>query len=166
MTEGQHETTDGQIEGSAVSKELSFQDIAAAEDIANGIERFSVPEWGGHIFLRPLSAADVFKFNREMKVRSRDEAMVTLFVKAACDSRGVLLISNPTLQIPRLTEKSTAPFVRAQTKIMQMSGMLSSSKSFEELQPILEKHGVDPLVIRRIQTEWTEGDAEVGPGKP
>lgn len=144
------------------SVELSFDDIMAAEDIAKGIERFATPEWGGHIFLRPLSAGDVLKFNKEMKVRSRDEAMLALFAKSACTSRGALLIQDARLQIPRLQEKSTAPFVRAQTKIMQMSGMLSSSRTFEELQPMLEKHGVDPLVIRRIQTEWTEGEADPG----
>jgi hypothetical protein len=160
------EETERNEGGPIPSRELSFEDIMAAEDIAQGIERFSVPEWGGHIYLRPLSAADVMKFNREMKTRSRDEAMIALFIKAACTARGVLLIQDAKLQIPRLQEKSTAPFVRAQTKIMQMSGMLSSSKTFEELQPLLEKHGVDPLIIRRIQTEWTEGDSEVGPGKP
>jgi len=104
----------------------------------------------------------VLKFNKEMKTRSRDEAMLALFAKSACTGRGVLLIQDARLQIPRLQEKSTAPFVRAQTKIMQMSGMLSSSKTFEELQPLLEKHGVDPVVIRRIQTEWTEGDTDSG----
>lgn len=144
------------------STELSFDDIMAAEDIAQGIVPFPTPEWGGHIFLRPLSAGDVLKFNKEMKTRSRDEAMLALFAKSACTGRGVLLIQDARLQIPRLQEKSTAPFVRAQTKIMQMSGMLSSSKTFEELQPLLEKHGVDPVVIRRIQTEWTEGDTDSG----
>lgn len=143
--------------------ELSLADIAKAEDIAEGIDRFEVPEWKGHIYLRPLSAGDVIKFQREMKSGSlRDESMLALFSKAACDSRGVLLVRGGSKDLETLKAKSTAPFVRAQTRIMQMNGMMTSSKSFEDLLPILEKHGVDPLVIRKIQTEWAEGD---GPGK-
>lgn len=143
------------------TRELSFDDIVAVDDIGGNLERFETPEWRGFIWLRRLSAADVIQFNRELRAgKTRDDAMVAIFTKAACDRNGVLLVRGQE-QFRKLLEKSTAPFMRAQTRIMQMNGMMTASKSWEQLQPLLEKAGVDADVIKRVQTEWaTEADAK------
>lgn len=136
-------------------KDLTFDDIMAAPDIESGLEPFPTPEWGGRVWLRPLAAAEVIQMRKQ---RNKDDSMVFWFSRAACDKNGAPLVKGEE-SLRRLADKSMAPFVRAQTRILQMNGMMTPSKSWEQLQPLLEKAGVDPKIIRQIQTEWdTEGD--------
>lgn len=146
--------------------ELSVEDVLAAEDVAEGIIKFPVPEWkkngkGGFVYLRPMSAFDTVQFNRELRTgKLKDDSMIALFSKSACDSHGDLLFKTKN-QLDGLLEKSTAVFVRAQNKIMQMNGMQTSSKNWEQLQPLLEKAGVDASIIKRIQTDWETPEEQV-----
>ena len=59
------------------------------------VERVEVPEWGGHVYVRSLSVAELDRFRADGERRKATagphDATVRLVVLAACDERGVPL---------------------------------------------------------------------------
>lgn len=113
---------------------LTKDAIMAAKDIV--IERCEVPEWGGHVFIKTMTARAKEQWEQErMKSRGTDESYnlvnvrATLAAATMCDEVGTCLCS--TSDVDALNEKS----VKAMDRVFDTAIKLNriSSKDVEDL---------------------------------
>lgn len=104
---------------------LSKEDILKADD-RKGIE-VSAPEWGGHVYLRPMSGTDRDDFEQRSAdfSKGKREAMKgwreRLIVATACDDQGNPLFTKEDL--PALAEKNSMVVVRLADEALAISGI-------------------------------------------
>ncbi len=112
------------------SRELTREDILKADDLK--IERVDVPEWGGHVFVRVLPAAQYDKFQADnLKVsgvgrNKKTEANFANFssrlaVLAVVDSKGKPLFDSAA-DVAALAEKSGVAMERVIKRAMTING--------------------------------------------
>lgn len=140
-------------------KVLTGDDILSADDIIGCLEKVPVPEWGGVVYLRPMSALDTIRFQQALKTggKAKDEAMVSMSQRSLSNDKGILLFEPDNIE--RMKAKSTAVYLRLQSKILQLNGMTRQEKTWEALRPILEEAGVDAAVIRLVESKWDTPEA-------
>lgn len=109
-----------------MSNLLSREAILDAQDVT--IEQVEVPEWGGFVFVRSLSAKDRDTLESSMvqqKGKTRtvtlDDFSAKLFVATVCDQEGNLLFSES--DVPSLSRKSAAAVRRVLEVAQRLSGM-------------------------------------------
>jgi hypothetical protein len=100
----------------ATAKILTAEDILNADDVE--YKKVLVPEWGGAIRLKIMSAADAIRFNR---MPNRDEAIVQILAFCACDEDGKLLFTSAK-QVEKLREKNIKVFSRLQDACLELNG--------------------------------------------
>jgi hypothetical protein len=102
------------------SKVLTAEDILGAQD--DEYQRVAVPEWGGDVMLKIMSAADAIEFHRlSMQPQLRDEAIGRIVAMCACDEQGNKIFTTPE-QIERLRTKRVDVFKRLQEAAMDLNG--------------------------------------------
>lgn len=103
----------------ADKKFLTAQDILDADDMA--VVEVDVPEWGGTIRLRPMSAEEVIAFNEENKDANKKHAALRVTAACAVDEAGNRLFTSK--QMESLAKKSLAAFMRIQKVAMRINGL-------------------------------------------
>lgn len=101
-----------------MSKLLSAAEILAADDLKSVDE--SVPEWGGIVRLRALSAGEVLSMTRELETK-KDEGMFEILVRCAVDDNGAPVFTPD--QIPELKKKSMQVLDRLQKVALRLNSM-------------------------------------------
>jgi hypothetical protein len=97
---------------------LSAADILGAEDLVP--VEVDVPEWGGTIRIRPLSAAEALTFIESLKKRQEEGAM-RILIASAIDAAGKQLFTEA--DVHRLKAKSLRALMRVQNAAMQLNGL-------------------------------------------
>lgn len=96
--------------------------ILAAEDVV--VETVAVPEWGGHVYVRGMTALDRGRIE-DICSRGGGVTIASLreqiAVKTVCDSVGVLILE-PS-DVAKLGEKSAAALDRIFQVAQRLSGM-------------------------------------------
>lgn len=98
-------------------KVLTAADILAVEDAA--VERVSVPEWGGEVYLKELEASEV---HRQSRAKDDVPFVVRLVWASLVDEHGVRLFPSPTA-LQQLGKKSIKVMARLQNKVLRLNGM-------------------------------------------
>jgi hypothetical protein len=95
--------------------------ILAAQDLP--LEQVEVPEWGGSVWLRPLTAGDAGQFQAEMAAAGTvpGDFRVRLVARCLVDSEGVRLF--PDAEIPALAEKNAEVVNRLYDRCAAMNGL-------------------------------------------
>ena len=108
------------------SKLLSASDILGADDLAH--ERVDVPEWGGHVFVKTLTAgerdafeASMFKGRGKDRVENLENLRARLCALTLCDEAGVRLFD--AADVARLTAKSAKALDRVFDRAQRLNGM-------------------------------------------
>ena len=119
-----------------MSKVLSKQDILQAKDVK--IEQVEVPEWGGHVYVRSISALerglieeDAAKFKESKGKGSFARTFTVKFASLAlCDEKGKRLFDDKDIAL--LQEKNAAAISRIAEAAQRLSGF--SQEDMEELE--------------------------------
>ena len=107
---------------------LSLETILAAKD--QTIEKLAIPEWGGHVFVRNMSALERDKYEQAHLTKKLANYRATIAACSVCDEEGKLLFSSAN--IAELAKKSAKPLDRIFEVSMRLSGI--SEKDIEELE--------------------------------
>ena len=109
---------------------LTKQEILAAKP---HIKEEEIPEWGGSVFIRPLTIheqaklADLgSKFEKLSVVDRMKNCTLTLIQWAVCDENGKPLFEKEDL-LP-LMNKAASAFLRLQDAILALSGLTEESR--------------------------------------
>ena len=115
------------------SKALSFADILAANDLDKR-ERVECPEWGGHVYVRTLTAKERDSWEaslvdpdtkRGVKIFvGRDGLRARWAALVICDATGAAIVNTPS-QIEQLAAKSSVPLDRIWDAGRRLNGMVS-----------------------------------------
>lgn len=104
-----------------VKKVLTAADIEAAEDLRR--VPLDVPEWGGTVFVREMSCAEMDLFSpvaaRLSKAEFTMRDMCTVAALTLCDADGVLLFDGPD----KLPKKNAKPIQAVFLKALEVSGL-------------------------------------------
>lgn len=104
-------------------KILSAAEILAASDITP-IE-VEVPEWGGTVRLRPLSAAEALAFTNSMTKTTNDS--VRLLALSAVDEAGKTIFTDKDIE--RLSQKALKPIMRLQDAALELNGLKKEAQT-------------------------------------
>ena len=127
-----------------MSKQLTRDDIFSAKDVE--IEKVEVPEWGGHVFIKGMTAASRGAIEAAIsttrgKGAQSNIAQIRERIAAAsvCDKDGALLFTQK--DIKELGERSVA----ALDKIVEAATRLSaiSQDDFDELAKEMEENPLE-----------------------
>jgi hypothetical protein len=109
------------VEEGAVSetkKVLSAEDILAAQD--REPVRVEVPEWGGVVLVKPMSAEEATIFT-DLTGEDKKHSAVKVTALCVVDEAGKPLFTED--QARKLRSKSLAAFMRIQRVILKINGM-------------------------------------------
>jgi len=98
-------------------KLLTAQDIFDCDDI--GFVDVDVPQWGGTVRVRALTAKEAMTFLGEGK----QESMVILVARCVINEDGDRLFTDA--QISKLKEKAFSAFIKIQKEAMRLNGLSS-----------------------------------------
>ena len=100
-------------------KFLTAAEILEADDLK--IVEVDVPEWGGVVRLRPMSAEEVIAFNEVNKDASKKHAAVRVTATCLVNEDGTPMFTQA--QIDKLSKKSLAAFMKIQRVAMKINGL-------------------------------------------
>jgi len=106
-------------------KFLSADEILFAQDLKT-ID-VDVPEWGGIVRFRPLSAAEAQEFTESFSKGRASDGMFWLIAKTAVDPNGSKLFTKPE-HIELLKNKSMQVLMRLQDQLMELNGWGKGAK--------------------------------------
>lgn len=114
---------------------MSFLDRDRILGLADArVERVEVPEWGGHVFVRSLSVAELDRFRadgeRQKASGGLHDATVRLVVLAACDERGAPLFRPEDAQA--LRDKSVAAVERVGAAALRLNTVTEAAADAAE----------------------------------
>jgi hypothetical protein len=113
------------------TKDLTADDILGVED--RPIEPVEVPEWGGRVYVRTMSARERDAIEAEVhslgEERSLENARARFCARVICNADGEPLFT--TKQIPELGKKSAAALDRVFAVGSRLNGF--TAKDAEEL---------------------------------
>ena len=119
---------------------LSKDQILAIKDIT--VEEFHVPEWGGSIYLKALTAAEYDAFSADVSTTRKDGGLSEMRAKlcafSICDEAGNRLFSEREVDV--LNKKNAAAITRIFLRAQELSGlgvdsvqeMIKNSKSVQK----------------------------------
>ena len=99
---------------------LTKEQILKAGDLK--IEKIAVPEWGGDVFIRPLSSRDRDKWEADVSASGKvsyDNLRAKLVARSICDESGNLLFDES--DIPALGQKSAAAMQRLFNRLIDLN---------------------------------------------
>lgn len=100
---------------------LNREAILSAND--SKMETIPVPEWGGEVFIKTISAGERDRWELAVQGKKIEDIRSSLLVQCVCDDNGGLLFS-PS-DIGELSRKASAPIQRlfnAAVKLNRVSG--------------------------------------------
>ena len=112
-----------------MSKALTKDDIFKATDIDT--KEYPVPEWGGHVYIKMLSAKQREDFE-DMVARAQESKQRVVHFRAklcsamVCDSEGNLLFPTPA-DVKALSEKNGSVLDRICSVCMEFNGMTEAA---------------------------------------
>jgi hypothetical protein len=108
----------GAKEGIVAKKVLTATEILDAPDIQ--VVDIDVPEWGGIVKLRPMSAEESIAYNEAVKAGDRRHGAVILAATCLVDENGKQLFTED--QARGLVKKSLAALLRIQKVALRVNG--------------------------------------------
>jgi hypothetical protein len=114
---------------------LTKEAILAALDLAT--EKVDCPEWGGHIFVRTMTAGDRTAWELSQQGKTRNDIRASLAALVVCDEKGNLLFTPQ--DVGALNLKSGKVIDRIFTTAAKLNGILPSDVD------ALEKNSEAPL---------------------
>jgi hypothetical protein len=103
----------------AKRKVLTAVDILAAEDLA--VVEVDVPEWGGIVRLRPLTAQEAIRFAEDAKENKGATSAVGVAAMCCVDEKGKPLFT--AQQAEQLKSKSLRAMMRIQKEALRINGL-------------------------------------------
>lgn len=104
--------------------------IAADDDNYNVVE---VPEWGGSIRIRGLTAGEAINFQQQISnSKAKNEVLVRMVAMVAVDEEGNRIFKGKE-QLEALKKKNIRPFLRIQDAFLEMNG-LGDEKDIDEVE--------------------------------
>ena len=110
-------------------KELQFLSkaaILAQDDLVQ--ERLDIPEWGGFVFVRSMTAEERDDFETDLTIQKGDEEKVNmanfrtrLAVRTVCNEKGKKMFT--ANDIPALAAKSAIPLSKIYTVACRLNGI-------------------------------------------
>lgn len=97
---------------------LTAKDILDSNDLETA--EMEVPEWGGTLRLRVMTADEAIKFQDVLNTPAKKSAWVKLLALCAVDADGNRLFSDREMEL--LKKKSTAVFLRLQDFLLKLNG--------------------------------------------
>lgn len=138
------------------------EDFLTADDIYNSddttVMTVVIPEWKkngkpGTLGLRVMMADEAIQYNEVLKnPQTRRGSWVRLLALCACNKAGERIFTEADLE--KLRKKNNAVFLRLQSKLMQINGMIRAEKTWEALEEILNDCKVEPAVIELVKSKW------------
>jgi hypothetical protein len=104
-------------------KILSAQDILEMDDVRT--VDVDVPEWGGVVRLRSLTAEEMTEFV-DQSGRDKGESTVKLLVLCSIDESGQRLFTSSHMAL--LKKKNLRAFMRVQTEALKLNGLDEESQ--------------------------------------
>lgn len=132
-----------------MSKTLSKQDILQTNDAV--IEKLEIPEWGGCVFVRSITAAERGQIEasaaRFKETKGKDESFARTFTLkfaalALCDEKGVRLFNVD--EVEQLAKKNAKPISMISEVAQRLSGF--DKKDIEELEKNSESVQAEDLL--------------------
>jgi hypothetical protein len=109
-------------------KFLSASDILQADDF--DYLEVAIPQWGGKLRLRSMTAAEVHKFNKAMETpEGRETSIARAIFFSAVDAEGNNLFTEENWE--KLQDKSLIPLLAAQDAFMKLNKMKEVSDAVE-----------------------------------
>lgn len=138
-------------------RELTAADILNTDDTT--VVPMEIPEWKkdgkpGVLYFKVMTADQAIKFQELLATPAhRRSVFVRLLADCACDSQGNLLFKTSDLE--QLRKKQVSVFVRMQKFLLQLNGMASAEKTWDDLETILRNVGIeDADQIASIKQKW------------
>lgn len=112
-------------------KLLTAEQILAADDIS--FIEMDIPQWGGTVRFRALSAAEAIKFGNpdEGDEVAKQTSIIRIFALSAVDEDGNRLFTEAEIRL--LMKKNWAVFTRVQDRLMDFNGMRNSARALATL---------------------------------
>lgn len=114
---------------------LSKEQIFSCQDLQTVI--VSVPEWGGDVKVKGMSAIDRIKFEKEQKDLEPSELIIRLVLLACVDDNNDRLFSNDDLK--QLEQKSPVALLRVFNEAVKLN-ILSDEKIEQEAENFPQDH--------------------------
>lgn len=115
--------------------DLTAEAILEVADIR--IERVAVPEWGGHVHIKALTAAEAERFSMGLigkggkaSPKTLEGFSVRLVALGLCNAEGERLFT--LNQTKKLSEKNGGVITRLSKRIAELSGMRTEAAEGEE----------------------------------
>jgi hypothetical protein len=110
---------------SSEKKYLNAADIFGADD--REIKEVEIPEWGGFVRFRVLSAAEALTFQESLNTPSmKADAWIRMFMLCAVDTDNKPLFTKEDLL--RLKQKSAGIFLRLQKALLKFNGFTADAE--------------------------------------
>lgn len=103
---------------------LTKDQILSANDLT--AERVDVPEWGGHVFVRMMTAAELLAFHAANQSGDQGDAFGRLAVLTIVDEAGARLFNDD--DVHRLRGKSHVAMKRVVDVAIQLNGLSNGAK--------------------------------------
>lgn len=116
-------------------KLLTGQDIVEIKDTRYKV--IPVPEWGGAVRLRSLSAAEAIRFTEETKGPSGKNAIAKILFECAVDANGNQLFTDRQ-QLSKLLDKDISILDRLQNEALTLNGMLKSQVDLDAVRKTVQ----------------------------
>lgn len=137
------------------TRELSAMDIISADD--STLFKVVVPEWKGFVYFKAMSAQRSLEFQQILLNPSKRGGMfVNMLAECACNKDGELLFKPSDLEA--LRKKNVAIFLRLQSALMQLNGMIQPERNWETIAQILADSEVPAAVIATVKAKWDSID--------
>jgi hypothetical protein len=107
------------IESVEPRKMLTAEDILSADDLQ--VVEVDVPEWGGVVRLRPLTAQQAIKFAEEAKENKGALSAVNVAAMCIVDATGSPMFNAE--QLEKLKSKSLRAMMRIQKEALRINGL-------------------------------------------
>jgi hypothetical protein len=110
---------EGLVGEEKVVKFLTAKEILEVNDLQ--VTVVDVPEWGGSVRLRPMTAEEAIEYNETGDPSSKKHAAVRLAALCIVDEDGDPMFTPD--QVAVLSKKSLAAFMRVQRVAMEINGL-------------------------------------------
>lgn len=106
-------------------KVLSAADILGAEDLQ--VIEVEVPEWGGVVRLRPMTAEEAIGYNKTVTAGDKRHGAVILAGMCIVNDEGKPAFSDE--QVQQLAKKSLAALMRIQRVALKINGLTKDEEA-------------------------------------
>jgi hypothetical protein len=114
------------VADSTTAHVLTAADILESDDCPR--VRVEIPEWGGHVYLRTLDAAELWTLQDQIKANKDNLSLMCLIVAmAACDEKGERLFTAQDAE--KLKAKNAQALIRVCDAAQRLNGLTDDDLS-------------------------------------